>query len=200
MMLRNRRRAFYVACSVLVMAAFGFYLLSEDTSVSAKTKMYYGVWTNEENTFDASRWFASGMYKPRAQGNPAVVSQETMIRSKPLAVTPDMDIKLASSAGVALEYDYPVVDTQSLITNPPALSQRVRYLYSSFEAPDVPVDYYELFLTLGHEQFVVQFARDGQTGEMLPKLSAEKIEDERAVQAEYRKIFSELDAAGKSRR
>jgi hypothetical protein len=84
--------------------------------------------------------------------------------------------------------------------NPPALSQRVRYIYSSFAEPDVPVDYYELFLTLGHEQFVVQFARDGQTGEMLPKLSAEKIEGERVPQAQYRKIFSELDATENGRR
>ena len=200
MMLRNRRKAFCVVCGALIMAVFGFGLFSKDAKVSAKTTMYYGIWTNEENTFDASQWFSSGLYKRRVQGDPPIASQETMIRSKPLEITPEMDVKLAASATVALEYYYPEVDTQSLIMNPPALSQRVRYIYSSFAEPDMPVDYYELFLTVGEEQYVVQIGRNGLTGEMLPKLSAEKIEDGRTVHAEYRKIFKELDAAEQIRR
>ncbi len=166
----------------------------------AKVMMNYGLWSPEDNRFDASRWFDSGMYRRRSIGTPPEVSADTMLRNKPLPITRDMNEDLVATAGVALEYDFPGVNTDSLISHPPQLNQRVRYWLSKFDKPDKPVDLYNLFLELEGQRFVITFSRDGQTGNLIDSNSARLISVDQQADAEYVQIFNELDEAERRRR
>lgn len=81
-----------------------------------------------------SAFLLSGALCRRIMGTPPEASVETMLRNKPLPITELMNEDLVAIAGVALEYDFPEINTDSLINQPPALSHRVRYWISKFEA------------------------------------------------------------------
>jgi hypothetical protein len=185
------------AAGLLAIAVLlGLYLVGKEDDMSSKVMMYYGIWSPDDNRFDATRWFSSGMYKRRLMGTPAEASTETMLRSKPLPIVANMNDDLVAIAGVALEYDFPEVNTDSLINDPPILTGRVKYWASKFDKPDKPVDLYNLFLNLGQERFVITFSRDAQTGELIDKNSARRVSADQEADAQYVQIFKELDAAG----
>lgn len=66
--------------------AMGLYLNAKEGEMPKKVMMYYGGFEIEE-MFDASRWFAEGMYKPRSIEADGGASNVTMLRSRPLPFT-----------------------------------------------------------------------------------------------------------------
>ncbi|WP_439886630.1 hypothetical protein ACSX1C_14000 [Pseudomonas sp. MBLB4123] len=165
-----------------------------------KIMMYYGGFEVEE-MFDASQWFAGGMYRPRLIEADGGASNVTMLRNKPLPFTRDQLEDLPFVAAGAFDYG-PLegTDTQPLLLDPPDLSKRVRYAYSAFAEPNKPTDYHQLFLELQGQRYVVTFARDAQSGDALPGGFAEQVVGEYASQAEYRKVFAEIDEAERKQR
>lgn len=157
-----------------------------------KHMMYYGGFDIEE-MFDASQWFASGMYKPRNIEADGGASNVTMLRSRPLPFAAPQYAELPLIASSELRDEYPELDRTMLIDNPPDLRQRVRYTYSAFAKPNKPEDYYNLYLELNSRRFVVTFARDAQTGENLTGKYASEVSGDYASQAEHRKAFAEIE-------
>ncbi len=196
-----KKTTVFRAIGLLAVAVLmGLYLVGKEDEMSSKVMMYYGIWSPDDNRFDATRWFTSGMYSRRLMGTPAQASAESMLRNKPLPVTANMNDDLVAIAGVALEYDFPQVNTDSLINDPPDLTGRVRYWISKFDKPDKPVDLYNLFLNLGNQRFVITFSRDAQTGELIDKNSAKLIYPNQESDAHYVRIFKELDETQSLRR
>ncbi len=159
-----------------------------------KIMMYYGGFEIEE-MFDASQWFVSGMYKPRNIEADGGASNITMLRRQPKPFTREQLAELPYTATEAFDLSYlDGTDTQALLLNPPDLSQRIRYAYSAFSAPNKPEDYYNLYLELSDKRFVVTFSRDAQTGSNLTGKDAKEISGDYASQAEHRKAFAEIEA------
>lgn len=192
-------KCFAVTALILVVAGIGHFLVGKEDDMSSKVMMNYGLWSPEDNRFDASRWFESGMYRRRTTGTPAEISVDTMLRNKPLPVTREMNEDLVAIAGVALEYDFPEINTDSLINHPPQLTQRVRYWVSKFDQPDKPVDLYNLYLELDGQRFVITFSRDAQTGDLIDNNSARKVSVDQEADAEYLQEFRAMDEAERPR-
>jgi hypothetical protein len=173
--------------------ASGLYLNAKEGEMPKKIMMYYGGFEIEE-MFDASQWFANGMYKPRNIEADGGASNVTMLRSQPKPFTPEQLAELPYAAAEAFDSSHlEDTDTQALILDPPDLRQRVRYTYSAFAEPNKPEDYYNLYLELNSRRFVVTFSRDAQTGENLTGKYASEIIGDYASQAEHRKAFAEIE-------
>lgn len=164
-----------------------------------KTMMYYGGFEIEE-MFDASQWFADGIYKPRNIEADGGASPDTMLRIKPLRFTADQYAELPQIASSELREEFPELDRTELIDNLPDLSQRVRYAYSAFAEPNKPEDYHYLYLTLDGRRFVITFSRDAQSGDNLTGKSAKEITGDYASQAEHRKAFAEIEKSERKAR
>lgn len=176
------------------MAGAGFYLNAKEGEMPKKILMYYGG-TEIEEMFDATKWFVSGMYKPRNMEADGGASKVTMLRSKPKPFTAAQYEELPLIASGRLRWSLPSIDRTPLLNNPPDLRQRVRYAYSAFAEPNTPVDYYYLYLELHGNRYVILFSRDAQSGEALPGGSAKQVVGDYAHQAEHRKAFAEIEEA-----
>lgn len=193
MMISVRKRAGAIAFFLLVFSAIGLYLHTKENVMSEKVMMYYGDWSPEENRFDASKWFRNGMYRRDVVDGKA--SPVTMLRTQPLLLKSTDNDELVACAIVALEYAEPKVDGDSLRKEWPMLVPRIRYRYSAFEAPDQPQDYYNIYLKYQGERYVITFARDAQTGEIIPGGSVALIYPDSETQIADRQVFKELDSA-----
>jgi len=172
----------------------GLYLNAKESEMPKKIMMYYGGFEVEE-MFDASQWFATGMYKPRNIEADGGASNVTMLRSRPAALTRDQLAELPYAVAEAFDGSYfDGIATQHLIDNPPDLSQRVRYTYSAFNKPNQPEDYYNLYLQLDGRRFVITFSCNAQTGENLTGKYVTEISGDYASQAEHRQAFAEIEA------
>ena len=163
--------------------------------MSDKVMMYYGPWSEEEIRFDASHWFNRGMYRPRYMGERNIRSATTMLRNQPKVFNAKDNAELGIDAIMALNADYPAVDSSVLSESAPEdLYRRVRYAFSAFPEPDQPADSYRLYLQLNGERYIITFAIDAQTGVHLASGSyAEKFDPEQPAFAEAKRIFAELD-------
>lgn len=178
----------------------GLYLNAKEGAMPKKIMMYYGGFEVEE-MFDASQWFASGMYRPRHTEADGGASNVTMLRNKPMPFTREQLDDLPFVAAGTFDYSpYKGIDTQAFLLDPPDLSKRVRYAYSAFAEPNEPQDYYDLFLELHGQRYVVTFARDAQSGDAVPGGSAKQLVGDYASQAEYRKVFAEIEEAERKAR
>lgn len=177
----------------------GLYLNAKEGAMPKKIMMYYGGFEVEE-MFDASQWFASGMYKPRHTEADGGASNVTMLRNKPMPFTAAQYDELPLIASSRLRWEFPDLERESLLDDPPDLSKRVRYVYSAFAEPNEPQDYYDLFLELHGQRYVVTFARDAQSGDAVPGGSAKQLVGDYAAQAEYRKAFAEIEEAERKAR
>lgn len=186
-----KRTLWITAALLLSLGLAGLCLNAEDRTMPAKVMMYYGPSDNDE-MFDATRWFSNGQYRPRPTFEDYPV---TMLRSRPMPFTREQVEGFPIIAYVALQEYYPDIDSLKLIRPVSDLSHRVRYAYSKFAEPDQPVDYYDLYVELDDIRYVVTFDRDGQTGALRKKIyRAEAIVGEYASQAEHRKVFEEIEA------
>jgi hypothetical protein len=177
----------------------GLYLNAKEGAMPKKIMMYYGGFEVEE-MFDASQWFASGMYQPRHIEADGGASNVTMLRSKPMPFTSAQYEELPLIASSRLRREFPELERESLLDDPPDLSKRVRYAYSAFAEPNKPQDYHNLFLELHGQRYVITFARDARSGAPVSGGYAEKVVGEYASQAEYRKAFAEVEEAERKAR
>lgn len=179
----------------VLLGAFALHCSVKEDTMSEKVMMYYGAWSEEEVRFDASRWFSSGMYRPRYMGERNLRSATTMLRTRPKVFTAQDNDELCIDAIMALKSDYPAVDSGLLSeTTPDDLHRRVRYVFSAFDEPDRPVDSYRLYLNLNGERYIITFALDAQTGEHLATGAyADRFDPEQPAFAEARQVFAELD-------
>ena len=188
------KRVGLIAAFLLVFSAMGLYLHTREDAMSEKVMMYYGDWSPEENRFDATKWFRTDMYRSDVvDGKKSAV---TMLRNRPLPFKPSDNDELVAGAIVALEAAYPPVNGDLLGKEWPMLIPRIRYRYSAFEAPDQPQDYYNIYLKYQGERYVITFARDAQTGEIIPGGSVQLMYPESETQIADGQVFKELDAAG----
>lgn len=185
--------------AVALIIGAGLYLNAKEGAMPKKIMMYYGGFEVEE-MFDASQWFASGMYKPRHIEADGGASNVTMLRNKPMPFTAAQYDELPLIASSRLRWEFPDLERESLLDDPPELSKRVRYAYSAFAEPNEPQDYYDLFLELHGQRYVVTFARDAQSGDAVPGGSAKQLVGDYAAQAEYRKVFAEIEEAERKAR
>ncbi len=156
--------------------------------------MYYGDWSQEENRFDASKWFHNGMYRRDVVNGE--VSSVTLQRALTLLLVSANNDELVATAIVALESANPDVSGESLRKDPPMPVPSPRYRYSAFAAPDQPQDYYNIYLKYQGERYVITFARDAQTGEILPGGGVQLMYPDSEPQVADRQVFKALDAAG----
>ncbi|WP_157719485.1 hypothetical protein [Pseudomonas oryzae] len=193
-MKRLKALAWTLALATFLVAT-GLYLNTKEVTMPGKVMMYYGGFEVEE-MFDASRWFSSGMYKPRHMDADKGASNVSMLRIKPMPFTRMQLEDLPFVVAGAFDYGpYEDVNTEPVFIDPPDLSKRIRYIYSAFAEPNKPVDYYNVFVTLHGQRYVITFARDGQTGDALLGGSAERIFDGQPSHAEHLKIFAEIENA-----
>jgi len=184
---------------IAIMVVAGAYLNAKEGEMPKKILMYYGG-TEIEEMFDATKWFASGMYKPRHMEADRGASPVTMLRDKPKPFAAAQYEELPLIASGRLRWSLPNIDRTPLLNNPPDLRQRVRYAYSAFAEPNIPVDYYYLYLELHGNRYVILFSRDAQSGDALPGGSAKQVVGDYAHQAEHRKAFSEIEEAERQAR
>ncbi|MHA6492125.1 hypothetical protein ACX0MV_02605 [Pseudomonas borbori] len=175
-------------------AIAGLNLNAKEGEMPKKIMMYYGGFEIEE-MFDATQWFASGMYRPRTIEADGSASKVTLLRSKPAPFKPEHLNELPYVAAGALDEKLEEADLDEFLMNPPALNKRIRYAYSAFAEPNKPEDYYHLFLELGGKRYAVTFSRDAQTGDILPVSSAKEVIDGSPAHAEFLKVFAEIEAA-----
>ncbi|MHA3735343.1 hypothetical protein ACXR0M_06665 [Pseudomonas sp. Eth.TT006] len=194
MSIEFRKRLGAIAAFLLVISATGLYLHTRENAMSEKVMMYYGDWSPEENRFDASKWFRNDMY--RSDIVDGKKSPVTMLRNRPLPFKPSDNDALVAGAIVALEAAEPPVNGDLLGKEWPMLVPRTRYRYSAFEAPDQPQDYYNIYLKYQGERYVITFARNAQTGEIIPGGSVQIMYSESETQIADRQVFKELDDAG----
>lgn len=185
--------------AVALIIGAGLYLNAKEGAMPKKIMMYYGGFEVEE-MFDASQWFASGMYRPRHIEADGGASNVTMLRNKPMPFTAAQYDELPLIASSRLRWEFPDLERESLLDDPPDLRKRVRYAYSAFAEPNEPQDYYDLFLELHGQRYVVTFARDAQSGDAVPGGSAKQLVGDYAAQAEYRKVFAEIEEAERKAR
>lgn len=198
-MKRLRAVAWILALATFLVAT-GLYLNAREGTMSRKVMMYYGGFEIEE-MFDATQWFTSSMYKPRYMEADKGASNVSMLRSKPMPFTPKQLDDLPLVAAGAFDHGpYEEVNTEGLLLDPPDLSKRIRYVYSAFSEPNKPVDYYNIFLELHGQRYVITFARDAQNGDSLLGGSAKLITGNQASQADYVKIFAEIEATERKSR
>ncbi len=189
-----RTRVGVIAAFLLVFSAMGLYLHTREDAMSEKVMMYYGDWSPEENRFDATKWFRNDLYRRDvAEGKASAV---TMLRNRPLPFKSSDNDEVVAAAIVALEAADPAVNGDSLGNTWPMLVPRVRYRYSAFAAPDKPQDYYNIYLKYQGERYVITFARDGQTGAIIPGGNVQLMYPDSDTQIADREVFKELDAAG----
>jgi hypothetical protein len=185
------RTLWITAVLLLGLGLTGLHLNAEDRAMPAKVMMYYGPSDNED-MFDATRWFAGGQYRSRPGFEDYPL---TMLRTRPAPFTRDQIEDFPVIAAMALHEHYPDADYLKLLDSEPDLSGRVRYAHSAFAEPDQPLDYYYLYIELDNTRYVVTFDRDGQSGALRKTTyRAEAIIGEYASQAEHRKVFEEIEA------
>ena len=191
--MRRLRKPLLWCFALVASLATGLYLNAKEGEMPKKIMMYYGGFEIEE-MFDASQWFVSGMYKPRNIEADGGASNVTMLRSQPKPFTREQLAELPYAAAEAFDLSYlDGTDTQTLVLDPPDLSQRIRYAYSAFSEPNKPEDYYNLYLELSDKRFVITFSRDAQTGANLTGKYVSEISGDYASQAEHRKAFAEIE-------
>lgn len=183
----------WLFCSTVLLAslATGLYLNAKEGEMPKKVMMYYGGFEVEE-MFDASQWFANGMYKPRNIEADGGASNVTMLRSQLKPFTSAQLAELPLIASSVLRDEYPELDRSILLDTSPDFSYRIRYTYSAFAIPNKPEDYYYLYLELDNRKFAIRFSRDAMTGNDLTGKGASEVQGDYASQAEHRKAFAEI--------
>ncbi|WXL26380.1 hypothetical protein WG219_02500 [Ectopseudomonas mendocina] len=166
---------------------------TRDEAIS-KVVMYYGGWNTEE-MFDATQWFTSGMYKPRNIEADGSASNVTMQRAKPLTFTKDQIKELPFTVLALLRKDFPEINREAYLDNPPDLSKRYRYAYSAFSKPNDPEDYYYLYLELEQRRFVATIRRDAQSGADIAGRFISEVYADQPADAEHIKVFAEIAEA-----
>ncbi|WXL26381.1 hypothetical protein WG219_02505 [Ectopseudomonas mendocina] len=162
--------------------------------MSKKVMMYYGGWDTEE-MFDATQWFTNGMYKPRNIEADGSASNVTMLRNKPLKLTSQQVEQLpVVLAGAFFSADIPL-DLEAFAISQPDLSNRYRYAYSAFARPNIPEDYYYLYLDWQKKQFVVTFSMDAQAPDKLAGKYVQEVHADQPADAEHMKVFAEITEA-----
>ena len=179
--------------AIAALIAAGPNLNAKEGEMPKNMMRYYGGFEIED-MFDASQWFARGMYRTRNIEADGGASNVTMLRSQPKPFTREQLSELPYAAAEAFDAGYlEGVDIEAFVLNPPDLSHRIRYAYSAFAEPNRPEDYYYLYLDLAGRRFAVTFSRDAQTGDNLTGKAAKEISGDYASQAEHRKAFAEID-------
>lgn len=191
----------HVLCVLLIAVSLaGLFIYAKEAQMPAKTMMYYGPWSPEENRFDASRWFSSGMYRPRLMGTPPEESPVTMLRNKPESLRHIENDVLLTEALFAVGRQFPKLDTEDLILNTPDLHRQIRYAYSSFAEPDKPVDSYWLFITFANKTVVVTIDWDVTERKLLPRSMASNLIEKSDEEAAYLQVKKELDGTASAKR
>jgi hypothetical protein len=188
-----RRLHKLLLCSIALAASLttGLYLNAKEGEMPKKVMMYYGGFEVEE-MFDASQWFASGMYKPRNIEADGGASNVTMLRNQLKPFTSAQLAELPLIASSELRDEYPNLDRSALLDTTPDFSYRTRYAYSAFAVANKPEDYYYLYLNLDNRKFAICFARDAMTGNDLTGKGASEVQGDFASQAAHRQAFAEI--------
>jgi hypothetical protein len=143
--------------------------------------------------FDATKWFRSGMYRP--QELDGKVNPYIMTRSKPFVFKAKDNVFLVQAAIDALEDVQPEVNTRLIWDTWPVLTRRLRYTYSSFNAPDKPADLYDLYLQVSYRRFVISLRLNGDEGEVTVD-DVTEVNSVDALEEEHTLVFEEMDDAG----
>lgn len=163
--------------------------------MSPKIMMYYGS-RSEGEVFNATQWFTKGMYRPRNIEADGSASMITMIRTKAPDFSKQQLEELPFSVGQAFGLSsFDDLDTEPFEFSEPDLSKRYRYVYSSFDAPDVPVDYYEVYLDLFGRRFVATVSVDAQNGGEVTGRYVQEVYPDQPASADYIKVFAEIAEA-----
>ncbi|MHB2248190.1 hypothetical protein [Pseudomonas fitomaticsae] len=195
----SRKNSFlFILLAVFITTAFFYY--SKEDRMSARVMMYYGDWSPEEARFDATRWFSSGMYRPRLMGTPSAQSPVTMLRNSPDPLKGISNDEFLTKVLVAMEERYPKVNTEELVLDTPDLRRQIRYAYSAFSQPDRPVDSYWLFVTIGGDTFVITIDWDVNDKRLLTGPVAEHLAQESEAGIAFRDVQRELERVSGSTR
>jgi hypothetical protein len=121
----------------------------------------------------------------------------SMFRVAPPPFEPkDNDDILRRAAG-AIERSYPTAekDGEYLLEKRPDLRHRMVYIASGFDAPNKPIDGYQLYLTIGERRYTIEFSRDGVSGKIVDVGSAFLIRSD----DEKIKLFMEFEEQERKR-
>jgi hypothetical protein len=184
--------------AALVIAAIlltGFALVSKEETVPNKIMMYYGG-PDIEETFDATRWFSSGMYRSRNIEADGSASSVTMLRNQVPKFTPQQLSELPFAAGQAFGVSsYDDLDIEPFVLREPDLSKRYRYAYSAFAKPNQPEDYFYLYLDVFNRRFVATISIDAEKPGELTGRNVVEVYPQQPASAEHTKVFAEIAEA-----
>ncbi|MBT2370515.1 hypothetical protein [Pseudomonas fluorescens] len=133
-------------------------------SSSAASMMVYCI-RCQEDSVDATKWVRNGMY--RLATSTAPDSEQKMIRNKPVVFTADDNDPLIEETIRAMDIVGEKGDSAVLQAQWPNLTRRVRYSYSIFMTSDQLVDFYEVYVRVGRNKYVIVIGRDVASGEFM---------------------------------
>ena len=147
-----------------------------------------------DDTFDATKWFSSGMYRLETDIVPNPM--RSMTRVHPVVFTAKDNDKLVEAALRGIVNVDSSLDTRTFESQWPLLMRRVRYTYSFFVIPDEPKDLYDMYLQVGKHKLVIVIGLDVNTGEITAEYEGRVIRENDANDPTYLDTFEEMDNAG----
>ncbi|MGX5795045.1 hypothetical protein ACWHY4_14865 [Pseudomonas sp. E2-15] len=168
--------------------------LYAQASVAAPLMMHCSDCEKGDHTFDATKWFSSGMYRLETDIDPSPM--RSMTRKHPVVFTAKDNDKLVEAAISGIKSFDSSLDTRTLESQWPVLTGRVRYTYSVFVAPDEPKDLYDMYLQMGKYKVVIVIGLDVNTGDITDENEARYIRENDGNDPAYMDTFEQMDNAG----
>ncbi|WP_460135689.1 hypothetical protein [Pseudomonas sp. S1_E04] len=147
-----------------------------------------------DDTFDATKWFSSGMYRLETDIVPNPM--RSMTRTHPVVFTAKDNDKLVEAALRGINNVDSSLDTRTFESQWPVLTGRVRYTYSYFVIPDEPKDLYDMYLQVGKHKLVIMIGLDVNTGEIMAEYEGRVIRENDGNDPAYMDTFEQMDNAG----
>ncbi|MFL1419960.1 hypothetical protein ACI77M_27740 [Pseudomonas fildesensis] len=147
-----------------------------------------------DDTFDATKWFSSGMYRLETDIVPNPM--RSMTRIHPVVFTAKDNDKLVEAALRGIIDVDSSFDTRTFESQWPLLTRRVRYTYSFFVVPDEPKDLYDMYLQVGKHKLVIVIGLDVNTGEVTAEYEGRVIRENDGNDPAYWDTFEAMDNAG----
>ncbi|SDZ37948.1 hypothetical protein [Pseudomonas salomonii] len=162
-------------------------------SAAAPLMMHCRECEKGDDTFDATKWFSSGMYRLETDIVPNPM--RSMTRTHPVVFKAKDNDQLVEAALRGISDVLPSFDSRTFEAQWPVLTRRLRYSYSFFMAPDEPRDLYDMYLQVGKYKLVIVVGLDVNTGEITAEYEGRVIRENDGNDPAYMDTFEEMDNA-----
>lgn len=159
----------------------------------------------DSESVDASKWVKNGTYRLESVtlslddevrgADPDSVRK--MTRLKPVAISADANDALVEEAIRAMDIVGEDGDVAVLEAQWPNLARRARYAYSIFITEDQLVDFYNVYVRVGRNKYVLVIGRDVESGEFQLKPGEGRLINRYGTEGKPRDLeqFKKVDSA-----